>query len=116
MKWCSIMNMWCSDIDEEDMANIGCDGDCRHCEECEEVQLMYNPCFECFNRYGRSYSEECKCQYAKAVNMLNILESYCGIDEIVEILKGDKFPIVFIDKDHIDSTYKIVCAAKDGFI
>ena len=38
MKWCSIMNMWCSDIDEEYKDNIGCDGDCRDCEECEEVE------------------------------------------------------------------------------
>lgn len=28
---------------------------------------MYNPCFECHNRYGHSYTEECDeiCDYAK---------------------------------------------------
>ena len=38
MKWCSLINMWCSDMDDEDIYNIGCDGDCRRCEECEEVE------------------------------------------------------------------------------
>lgn len=37
MKWCNLMNMWCSDMDEEDFANACCDGKCRSCEECEEV-------------------------------------------------------------------------------
>ena len=74
---------------------------------------MYNPCWECFNRYGHSYNENCKCQYAE---ILNLLETYGGIDSIIKIMKGDSFPIVFIDKEHIDRTYKLVCAAKDGFI
>lgn len=28
---------------------------------------MYSPCFECLNRYGHSYTEECnnKCDYAR---------------------------------------------------
>ena len=28
---------------------------------------MYNPCFECLNRYGKEYAEECEntCDYAK---------------------------------------------------
>lgn len=30
---------------------------------------MYNPCFECMNRYGKQYTEECNntCDYAYAV-------------------------------------------------
>lgn len=79
---------------------------------------MYNPCWECFNRYERSYTKDCdsKCQYAKAISMLNLLEPYGSVNEIVEIMKGDRFPTIFVDKDHIDFTYKIVCAAKDGYI
>ena len=37
MKWCNLMNMWCSDMDEEDFANVCCDGKCRSCDEFEEV-------------------------------------------------------------------------------
>ena len=68
-----------------------------------------------FNRYGHDYTEDCdnKCQYA---NVISKLKPYGSIGEIVEILKGDKFPIVFLDKEHIDSTYHIVCAAKEGLI
>ena len=33
-----------------------------------------------------------------------------------KIMSGDAFPLVFLDKDHIDFTYKLVCAAKDGII
>lgn len=76
---------------------------------------MYNPCLECLNRYGYDYTEDCdnKCQYA---NVMSKLKPYGSIDEIVEILKGDKFPVVFLDKDHIDSTFTIVNAAKAGLI
>ncbi len=76
---------------------------------------MYSPCFDCLNRYGHSYTEECdnKCQYA---NVISKLRPYGTVDEIVEILKGDKFPVVFLDKDHIDSTFTIVNAAKAGLI
>jgi hypothetical protein len=76
---------------------------------------MYNPCLECLNRYGHSYTEDCdnKCQYA---NVISKLKPYGSIDEIVEILKGDRFPVVFLDKDHIDSTFTIVKAAKAGLI
>ena len=33
---------------------------------------MYNPCFECYNRYGKHYTEECDstCEYAYAVRNL----------------------------------------------
>ncbi len=76
---------------------------------------MYNPCFNCLNRYGHSYTEECDttCEYARD---LAKLKPYGSIDEIVEILKGDRFPTVFVDKDHIEFTEKIVAAAKAGLI
>ena len=38
MKWCNVMNMWCSDMDNEDAENAGCDGNCNGCEECEDVK------------------------------------------------------------------------------
>ena len=37
MKWCNVMNMWCSDMDDEDIDNACCDGQCYRCEECEEI-------------------------------------------------------------------------------
>ena len=76
---------------------------------------MYNPCFECYNRYGHSYTEECDstCEYAYE---LNKLKPYGGIDEAVKVMKGDVIPLVLVDKEHIDSTYRFVCAAKDGTI
>jgi hypothetical protein len=76
---------------------------------------MYNPCLECLNRYGHDYTEDCdnKCQYA---NVMSKLKPYSSIDEIVEILKGNKFPVVFLDKEHIDSTITIVNAAKAGWL
>ena len=76
---------------------------------------MYKPCFECLNRRGHSYSEECDntCEYA---HILSLLKPYGSVEEILAILKGDSFPTVFIDKDHIDFTYRIVSAAKEGII
>ena len=76
---------------------------------------MYNPCFECWNRYGKQYTKDCddKCDYAHAISRLR---PYGGIDEVIKVVSGDAFPIVFIDKEHIDFTYKLVCAAKDGVI
>ncbi len=38
MKWCELMNMWCSDMDEEDIKNADCDGDCEYCCYCENVK------------------------------------------------------------------------------
>ena len=57
---------------------------------------MYNPCFECFNRYGKSYTEECDttCQYAYE---LSKLKPYGGIDEVVKVMKGESFPLVFVN-------------------
>lgn len=37
MQWCEIMNMWCSDMDDEDVENCHCDGDCGRCEQCSDV-------------------------------------------------------------------------------
>lgn len=37
MRWCNVMNMWCSDMDKDDCDNAMCDGDCDDCEECEEI-------------------------------------------------------------------------------
>lgn len=78
-------------------------------------EIMYNPCSECLNRYDHSYTEDCdnSCEYAHA---LNKLKPYGGIDEVVKVMKGDVFPLVFVDDKHIDSTYKIVHAAKAGII
>ena len=76
---------------------------------------MYNPCFECYNRYGHSYTEECDntCEYAHA---LSKLKSYGGINKVIEVMNSDSFPLVFVDDEHIDRTYAIVCAVKDGII
>lgn len=76
---------------------------------------MYNPCFECYNRYGGGYNEECDtmCEYAHAINKL---KQYGGLEEVLKVLNGDSLPLVFLDKDHIERTYHIVCAVKDGII
>lgn len=73
---------------------------------------MYNPCWVCFNRDGHGYNENCKCQYGE---ILKLIDSY-GIDTIIDVMKGDSLPTIFIDKEHIDITYAIVRAAKDGLI
>ena len=79
---------------------------------------MYSPCFNCLNRYGHSYTEECDntCEYAHEISQLKRLKKYGSIDYIINVMKGDEFPLVFVDKEHIDFTYRIVCAAKDGVI
>ena len=38
MKWCNIINMFCTDMDAEDFDMCECDGMCKDCEECSEVQ------------------------------------------------------------------------------
>lgn len=38
MKWCNLMMMWCSDMDDEDLENCICDGDCSDCYYCEDVK------------------------------------------------------------------------------
>lgn len=37
MKWCNLMNMWCSDMDSEDVENADCDSDCECCDDCEDI-------------------------------------------------------------------------------
>jgi hypothetical protein len=67
------------------------------------------------NRRGHSYIEECDntCEYA---NTLSKLKPYGTVDEIVAVLNGDRFPLVFIDKDHVEGTYLIAKAAKEGLL
>lgn len=76
---------------------------------------MYSPCVECYNRYGREYSEECdnKCDYA---NILSKLKSYGGIDEVSAVMRGERIPIAMLDDKHIEATFRIVSAAKSGII
>ncbi len=38
MWWCSATNMWCSDMDEEDIDNANCNGDCDVCSDCEDIK------------------------------------------------------------------------------
>ena len=37
MKWCNLLNMWCDDIDTDDVYDL-CDGDCCCCDEMEELK------------------------------------------------------------------------------
>ena len=76
---------------------------------------MYNPCFECLNRHGHSYTEECDntCEYA---NIMSKLKSFGGIEEVSKVMNGEAFPLVFLDKEHIDYTHRLVSACKDGAI
>lgn len=39
MNWCSLMKMWCSDMEDEDIKNADCDGECEYCCECENVKV-----------------------------------------------------------------------------
>lgn len=73
---------------------------------------MYDPCFECMNRYGRSYTEECDntCAYA---NALSKLKPYGGIDEAVRVMKGEAIPVALLQRENIDFTYHVVCWAKE---
>lgn len=38
MKWCNLMNMWCSDMNEADIETADCDGECECCCECEDIK------------------------------------------------------------------------------
>lgn len=73
---------------------------------------MYSPCFECMNRYGRQYTEECDntCDYAY---QLSKLKPYGGIDEAVKVMKGDAIPVALLKKENIDLTYGIVRWVKE---
>ena len=76
---------------------------------------MYSPCFECMNRYGKQYTEECdsKCDYA---NVLSKLKPYGTVNEIIEVMQGKRIPIAMLNEDNINDVYRIVCAAKNGII
>lgn len=76
---------------------------------------MYSPCFECKIRYNKEYSKECdsKCDYA---NLVSKLKTYGGIDEVLSVMEGERIPIKMIDKEHIEDTFRIVNAAKEGII
>ena len=73
---------------------------------------MYNPCFECYNRYGKQYTEECDdtCEYA---HVLSKLKPYGGIDEAVKVMKGEAIPVELLKKENIDWTYTVVRNVKD---
>ena len=52
---------------------------------------MYEPCFACFNHYGKSYSKQCDetCQYAKVTMQLEeankkLEQAYRILGEVVE--------------------------------
>lgn len=76
---------------------------------------MYNPCFECYNRYGKQYTKDCDdtCEYA---NIVCKLKSYGGIEEVDKVMNGESFPLIFLDKDHIERTYRLAYCAKEGII
>ena len=51
---------------------------------------MYSPCFECLNRYGKQYSEECDnaCEYAVAVKYIGELQDEIkSLQDVVDDLK-----------------------------
>jgi hypothetical protein len=35
--WCDILNMFCDDVEQEELEIIQCDGECNDCEHCSEV-------------------------------------------------------------------------------
>jgi hypothetical protein len=37
MKWCERINMFCSDIEDEEMEMCECDGDCGNCDDCTDI-------------------------------------------------------------------------------
>ena len=81
-----------------------------------ESKKLYSPCFMCANRTGgHGYTEEYDntCDYAHTISRL---KPYGTIDEIIEVLQGERIPVALLDKDHIESTYGTVCAAKEGLI
>lgn len=79
------------------------------------MKNMYSPCFECKIRYSKEYSKECdsKCDYA---NLVSKLKTYGGVDEVLSVMEGERIPIKMIDKEHIEDTFRIVNAVKEGII
>lgn len=76
---------------------------------------MYNPCFECSNRYNREYTEECDntCEYAHFVKRI---KDYGGIEEVSKVMEGKLLPISMLEKENIDNIYKIIYCVKHGLI
>lgn len=38
MKYCNYMRMWRQDMEEDDIFNADCDGECEACCYCEEIK------------------------------------------------------------------------------
>lgn len=38
MRFCNCMEMWRKDMEEDDISNADCDGDCEGCCYCEEIK------------------------------------------------------------------------------
>lgn len=36
-KWCNLANCWCDEAEEITEGQLGCDYECKGCEECEEI-------------------------------------------------------------------------------
>ena len=34
--WCGMLNMWCSDTDDEDHMDVGCKGECWECKAAKD--------------------------------------------------------------------------------
>jgi hypothetical protein len=58
------------------------------------MNQRYNPCFECLNRYGREYSEDCdnRCEYAYTIHLRNatIEDLHTTIDNLEIKLAEEK--------------------------
>ena len=53
---------------------------------------MHSPCFECLNRYGKQYAEECDstCEYAIAIKFIGELQAEIkNLQDIIEDLKKE---------------------------
>lgn len=76
---------------------------------------MYNPCFECQNKYNRWYSDWCdeNCTYAHEIAKL---KPYGGIDEAVKCMKGEAVPVRLLRKENLDFVSHMVEAAKAGIV
>lgn len=76
---------------------------------------MYNPCFECSNRYNREYTEKCDnaCEYA---HLVKHIKDYGGIEEVSKVMEGKSVPIAMLKKENIDNIYRILYCAKHNLI
>ena len=74
MKWCGYMNMWCSDMDDEDIEMAGCDGECGCCDDCEDS-----------NEDTDMILEEKQIIAAEARKLISMLEN-CDDDRFVDLI------------------------------